>query len=64
MQFLVLFLSIWVSIRTISYGIYEIKQKNKLRWYYCYRSFNYSLYFFKHYDKSKGCILKGIFLYY
>ena len=47
MRFLVLFLSIIVGIRTISYGIYEIKKNSNLsRWYYrdnnCYHCFTIS----------------------
>lgn len=35
MKYLVLILSIIISIKTVSYGVYEIKKNsNLLRWYY------------------------------
>lgn len=47
MKYLVLFISIIISARTASYGIYEIKKNsNILRWHYrninCYYMFSFS----------------------
>ena len=53
MKYLVLVLSIIISIKTASYGVYEIKKNsNLLRWYYrnnnCYYWSNLSKCYYLH----------------
>ena len=57
MKYLVLILSIVISIRTASYGVYEIKKNSNLpRWYYRNNNCYYWSHLSKYYDLYKWCL--------